>query len=766
MISLPATPLAALVCAVHASADHDPRAEAAPSAVLWCDPGREFAPLLPALRTALPSLLTLGPIDPALRQGPAIWLRTAAGRALPAVDWPGDAPPVIYVPGVGREVLRAAEDCPEPLRLLAFYAVTGAVFGHPNARDWTLRGFLAANAAYGGLGLDVPGDEPTRQALAAAAAKLFARPLAELQGRRLDATWLHHLLAPDLAEDTLAWMGGELTAQADPPRFAAFQARAKAELKLDPARTPLAAAAARVLRQDAGWAPVWTRFATAGPGFHEPVAALLTAVESPDPLLADPAVYATANARQENELRSALLRLDGATEATARETVTRLAKIHAPRAAGPWAARGHARLAAAIVQIARLAASPALPSQDAVSLAAAYAASGWQADDAAMQALAAVAPGAGHLDSLAADRAGVALTLRALYAPRLAREAETLQALLPQGPPRSPAPAETEAVLFVDGLRMDLAHRLSALLHRAGATVEVGWRWTGFPSVTATCKPLASPAAPRLHGGDDAETFEPLAADGRRATTPVLLREMEAAGYGAALTLNPRDRCWLEAGHFDKDGHDQQSRLADGLEAGLMAVAAEALTIIRSGRRLRVTTDHGWLLLPGGLPVARLPAGLTATRWRRCAVVHEGAATNVARLPWTWNPAVLVATAPGIHVFMDGADYAHGGISPQESVVPELLIAPLAPARRAVTLAVKWIGLRLYVTAEGGEGLTAFLLLGPEGQGVPAAAPKTLKPDGTASLPADDAFVGQVALLELRDQSGQVLASQRVVVGG
>jgi hypothetical protein len=208
--------------------------------------------------------------------------------------------------------------------------------------------------------------------------------------------------------------------------------------------------------------------------------------------------------------------------------------------------------------------------------------------------------------------------------------------------------------------------------------------------------------------------------------------------------------------------------MADGLSAALAAVAAEALNLVRSGRRLRVVTDHGWLLLPGGLPVARLPAGLTETRWRRCAVLKEGAASSATRIPWTWNPSVTVATAPGAHVFLSGAEYAHGGISPQESVVPELTVFPLATARRAAILDVEWSGLRVRVRADGGDGLLADLKLGEEGDGGSIAdRPRHLDAEGrTSLLVPDDLRMGKVALLELRDNGGKVVATQRVVVGG
>lgn len=763
------TPLDALVAALRAAGDHDPRAEAPPEALLWCDPARDFAPLLPALRRALPNLLTFGDHDPALRQGPAIWLRTAAGRAVPGVNWEGDAPAILYLPGIARETLRAAEECPTHLQLLAWLVVGGSTFGHPNGRDWTLRGFLSAKTAYGGLGLDVAQDEPTRLALLAAAPKLFAMSLAELRDRRLDAPWLHSLLAPDLAEDALAWLGGRFDATTDPVRFAAFCARAKTELKLDPAKVKPGVAAQRLLKREKGWDAIWNRFAQGGPGFHEDAAALLIAQDAPDGLFADPTVYAAANARAEDRLRAALLALADKPAATARDEICALAREHEGRRSGPWAARGQSPLAFAVAHLATLATTPPLPVADADGLAAAYAAEGWQADWAAIAALAATAPtGNGAALHAAENRAAVTAALRPVYAPRLHRDAEALQTMLRAGVPRSSPPAPADIILFVDGLRMDLAQRLAAMVREQGATAEVSWRWAGFPTVTATCKPLASPAASRFKGAAQTNDFYPSAADGKLAEQAILLREMKELGWRDEEVLVGNEAGWVERGHFDRDGHDQQSRMVDRLESELASLAGHVLRLARSGRRVRIVTDHGWLLLPGGLPVAKLEAGLTETKWSRCAVIKDGAATTARRLPWSWNPAVSVATAPGAHAFRGGQEYAHGGVSPQESIVPEILVAPLAGARRAAIVTAEWSGLRLRIQADGGDGLIADILLGADGEGgsvVKQALP--LDADGkTALLVPDDLLEGKPALLVLRGDGGTVITSRPVVIGG
>ena len=52
-------------------------------------------------------------------------------------------------------------------------------------------------------------------------------------------------------------------------------------------------------------------------------------------------------------------------------------------------------------------------------------------------------------------------------------------------------------------------------LRDAGATIELKWRWAGFPTVTATCKPMASPVASRFSGDAAAIDFCPMAPDGR-----------------------------------------------------------------------------------------------------------------------------------------------------------------------------------------------------------------------------------------------------------
>jgi hypothetical protein len=273
-------------------------AEAPPEAIVWCDPGDEFAPILPALRALLPSLLSFGPYDAAVRSGPAVWLRAVAARQVAGAAWPEDEPPVIYLPGHGRDVLRGAEDCPADLAPLVWFAVAGTFFGQPKqARDWTLRGFLAAQGSP--VGLEIPEDKGTRDALGRAARRLFAEPIEVLTGRRLDAAALDALLVPDLEADMLGWIDGTLTADADPERFAAFAALAAKQLRFDPRRKSRQEAAARLLQQEKRWAKVWGRFEDRDSGYEGVVKLLRD--ETPQSMFDGREAYPAVNAAAESE---------------------------------------------------------------------------------------------------------------------------------------------------------------------------------------------------------------------------------------------------------------------------------------------------------------------------------------------------------------------------------------------------------------------------------------------------------------------------------
>lgn len=83
-----------------------------PCAVLWTDPERLWEGVLPALQGLLPELFLHGAYAPPRRTGPALWLRCIEARLVdgaPSVE----VTPILYLPGISRDQLRAAEDCPQ-----------------------------------------------------------------------------------------------------------------------------------------------------------------------------------------------------------------------------------------------------------------------------------------------------------------------------------------------------------------------------------------------------------------------------------------------------------------------------------------------------------------------------------------------------------------------------------------------------------------------------------------------------------------------------
>jgi hypothetical protein len=752
------TPIDALVASLREAASYNASAEAPPEAVLWCDENREFLPLLPAMLERMPELVIYGDYDPAKRTGPAVWVRAAIVRAVPAAPIPEELTPVIFLPGIGRERLKSADDCPPLLQPLVWLSVAGSFFGHVNGKDWTLRGFLAAER--GDLQLNIADDQATRTALGLAAVRFCARPLDDLRGRRWDADALNTLLSPDVEADMLDWMDGTFLPEADANRFAAFASIATRDLKFDPRKLSRQDAAKRLTQRKAKWAGVWGRFANSTG--YAGVVQLLHA-EEPADLLADPSPYPRVNATEEKNLREALLKIGSMSREDASAKIAQLESTHAWRRETIWARRGDAPLAQALLQLSRVAMAKALPQHNGEELAQAYFTLGADIDGAAMRALA-VAP-------REIDRQAITAALRSIYLPWLDEGAVALQNLLRDGKVRLAAPSPPEAdlttIVFIDALRMDLAKELVLLLNAEGITAELTWCWSGFPTVTATCKPLVSPVGPLLSGGGAADML-PLTPDGRPAAKPALFKLMNSQGWGTTGS-NGGDRSWAETGRFDEEGHARGAKLAESLAPELRNVLDYVSAVARTGRNLRVVTDHGWLLMPGGLAVATLDSGLAEPQGKRsrCALVKAQATTSYLQLPWTWNKEVRIAAATGARSFLAGQEYAHGGISPQECILPVIKVrATTAVASIAITQ-TKWEGLRLRIEAPGAADRRIDIRLGSETSGPSVLkGTRVLDEHGKTSVLISDEFEHMTVCVLVLDDHEKVLAHRTLVVGG
>jgi hypothetical protein len=107
---------------------------------------------MPDLQPMMPELFLLGGYAPEKRTGPALWLRCVEARVVEGAPAAGTVP-LFYLPGISREKLRAAEDCPPELAALVELQYRGVMWLHVNGKEWTPYAFLVST--HGGLGLDV-----------------------------------------------------------------------------------------------------------------------------------------------------------------------------------------------------------------------------------------------------------------------------------------------------------------------------------------------------------------------------------------------------------------------------------------------------------------------------------------------------------------------------------------------------------------------------------------------------------------------------------
>ena len=761
-----------LKASLEAAADHNPNDAVQPAAILWTDPDARWQPIIPQLLPLMPHLLLLGEYDPENRSGPAIWLRCVIERAPVPPQIPDGSTPVLYLPGVGRGELGAAESCPHHLKPLVELQYRGACWKQRNGRDWTVEAFLASPD--GGLGLDIAKDAATRDAMHRALAELAATPVQSLQGRRLEAEDFDRLFSADPVRDVLTWMSDseQVKARWTGARWNAFRSRCQADFGFDPEKDGDLAAAERLGKREGAWQPVWNRFAESPAPFAGVPELLGKAM--PNDLFAQRSSWPQNNEADENVLREALQKLEGP-PAAAREKVIELEKKHGERRGWVWAKLGKAPLADALEHLAVLAsgASSELGGASIEQMAELYAEEAWKIDDAALRSMAAV--------KSAADTHAVSRALDAIYRPWLESAARHLQALERPVVVRDRQESYDSriepgtVILFADGLRFDVSQRLVELLRTGGRSVSTATQWSAHPTVTATSKPAVSPVIKGITGLSLGEQFQPVTADAERPLTTDRFRGLlEAAGYqclGSNETGDPSGRAWTEHGEIDRLGHMLKAGLAPRIDDQIELLRERVAMLLDEGwKEVRVVTDHGWLWLPGGLPKVDLPRYLTISRWARCAAIEGGSNVETPVVSWDWNPQERIAVAPGIACFVEGHEYAHGGLSLQESLVPVIRITGGAGSGTVdIRIAdLSWVGFRCRVRVEPvlpGLSVDLRTRIGDANSSVSSLRP--VDGDGAASLlVGDDELEGTTAAIVVLDAGGHVIAQQSTIIGG
>jgi hypothetical protein len=612
----------ALTDALHSAAKGNSHTTTPAAAVLWPDKERQWEAALPTLKQLLPGLFELGSYDPAVRSGPAVWLKCAIAGVLPEIQFQGV--PVVYLPGVSRAELRAIESCQRDLQPLAELQYRGVFWSQVNAKDWTVSAFLSSKN--GGLGLDVAQDKATQEALAQvlAAGVLLDRPVDELKGRQINAEWLLSLLAPNPTRDLLRWMNEPELARREwsDVLWNVFAKRCKADFGFDPVADGVLVAAERLAKAEGKWAAVAELYRDSFGSFPK-VFGLLAKVQPPQlglfPDQDSLAGYPQVNEQSESALRYALAACAGMVAPQACAAVLAAEKEHGARRAWLWARMGRSPLAVALGHLALVAErSASVPmGQTPTELAAGYQQTGWQVDQAALHALGCV--------QAKADLDAVNGALRAMYLPWMEEAARRLQAAakatggLPPLPPESSGGNVVKqagtCTVFVDGLRYDVAVELQQRLLSLGNT-SLSARWTSMPSVTASGKAWCSPVAGLVsrHGGRRG-VRAPCCGGGQATLRPQL---QEAADRATACSRWTSTRLATRRTRLDRSGRPGPLR-----PRAWCATGSRSGHAVKPGRRTGGRAVRRWLEARAHRYRPRLAAYA-----RRAAEIRIGQAPN------------------------------------------------------------------------------------------------------------------------------------------
>jgi hypothetical protein len=778
-----------LIRAVRGAAVYNPEMQVPPACIIWPDRDRQWEAVVPRLQNDMPELFVLGEYHPEKRSGPAIWLRCAIAGKVPAVKEETkedrNLTPILYLPGVSRQELRDVENCPEHLKPLVELQYRGIIWSQLNAKDWTILAFLKSDQ--GGLGLDVSQDNATKSAMQLAISLLLDEEIEFLRGKHLGKDFFNTLLTGgDPVRELLRWLeqGEAFRTGRGANQWQAFVEICKSQFVFNPEKEGLLAGAVRLANHEGPWQPVWERFCEA-PFKYPGIPNRIRQCSPPDHTI----LWLTGegfegwpqwNDQKEKELLQDLLALQNMPSTAARQKILELEKMHHARRGLVWAELGDAPLALALKYLAILAETTShfLAAGTVDDLAAGYLHAGWKADEAVIKSLASV--------DRQEDLQAVSTAISALYLPWAQGSARHLQKVVEQNgypggsiiPGKLPVYEEGTCLLFIDGLRLDMARKLAEKLSEQGLKVQEKPFWAALPTITATCKPAVAPVRDQVHGREDSSDFEPMAAESGQSLQGGyhFKKLLEADGWqilDGHSTGTGEGRAWCEGSNMDRVGHSWGWKLAKQVDNLLQENVERISDLLSAGWKVvHVVTDHGWLLMPGGLPKIDLPAVLVENKWGRYAVIKPGAVAAVHLYPWFWNPYVRFTLAEGICCYRQGMEYTHGGLSLQESLILELVVTGDTASVTHISVEIidmVWRGLRCKVAAEGsfpGLQLDVRMQAGDPASSV-VFNKKEFNENGIASVVVENEDLeGKEAALVVLNREGELVAQVNTVIGG
>jgi sulfur relay (sulfurtransferase) DsrC/TusE family protein len=746
-----------------------------PEVILWPDPESLWEEVIPMLQDELPQLLVYGNYNPEKKQGPAIWLKCMVTKTLSEANWPDEVIPIIYLPGISKNDLRNAEHAELTLQPLLEYQYTGVMFLQENGKEWTIMAFLENIA--NGLGAKVAKDKGTKYALKTTLAAIFRSADIHWEKVIVDSGFLYEQVFPDIDIAVLQWIcnGEKFMKQLQSDRKEAFVNLCKTQYDFTPDYANIKAIAEKLGTQKGTWRQVWQLYANAPSKYPEIEEYLRLA--KPDDLgtgiFAMPEEsWPQVNEDKEAELAKGLEKVSKSEQQKALELLKNLEKEHAERRKWVWSESGKAPLVNALkylVQMASLSVK-SYPSSTIAELREFYLKEGFIVDQNMRKALAAV--------KSEKDKSVIVKVISLFYQPWLTSLTQKFQNLVKNDPTLftfQSASYETESfILFADAFRYEMAEEFVNRLQNSNYEISLDATWTAIPSLTATSKPAVSPVSYKISMQSTINEFRPTLENRKDLGTQVFRDTMETVGYTCIRNANEIEagkKYWQETGKIDSQGHEEQAGLVKRIDEFYDQVQETLENAFEKGiNRVKIVTDHGWLLLPGGLPKQELHLGLTETRWGRCALLKEGAETDLLHLPWRWNPSVFVAYAPDIHFFKANVEYAHGGISLQECLVPVIIVEnPNAGKMLSVAKItdIKWVNLRCTVTTENADGCILDIRTKYNDKETSILETKLKKVvENKGVLMVKDSTEGSSATIVLIDEKDIIIDKKLTTVGG
>ena len=743
----------------------------APAAILWPDPEEQWLPLIHHLIPLMDNLFILGEYNIEKRTGPAIWLRCIVDRTLVDIQCPQDKIPVLYLPKLSRQDLRAGEECPDLLKPLVELQYRGTVWTQKNGRDWTVETFMVSED---GLGLEVAHDKQTRISMLGSLEQLATTPVSRLWDKKLEAEDFDKLMTTDTPRDILSWMNQpkEMRENWGQNVWNAFVSRCKADYELDPEKYGEFVAAEKLGRQtEDTWKGIWQRFKEA-PVLYPNIAILLKQAKPVGELIFDNEPWPDENEKEEALLREELRAFDKLNPAEAREKVMSLEKGHGYRRDWVWAQLGHSKCAQALIWLNMLAQNTetTIGGETPEEMVTVYMKTGYQADIAMLKALNAVPS--------TEDFKAVKTALRTLYLPWLEQTAQHFQQLVLKAPlnkGKQNIKSKT-CWLFVDGLCYHLAVLLKELLEKRNFNVSLKHQWAALPTVTATSKTAISPISNQFKGNELGENFSPVLKSDQSYNSERFKKTLAENGYQVIESTDIGEPTkensigWTEWGKFDELGHDLGIKLVSQIDDQFEQLLYRIHELLLAGwKNIHLVTDHGWLLIPDGSPKVDLPKYLLKSRWARCAAIKVDSHIEMPKTQWHWNKNEYFVFAPGIHCFEKGYEFSHGGVSLQECLIPEMDIS-LGDNKPDIVIHVKnvqWVGLRCRIEINPAEHIKVDLRTRPNDPASSITTPKDIDEQGyTSLLVEDDSLQGTVVSLVFLDSTGQMVSKQITSVGG